>query len=399
MSEKDTAIQQFIQLLSAALAQKNLIKLSLSKGAEGCAQKILGRPIALKKGLALQATYRYPTQDKVKNYLLAELEQQLQAWLKDYKAAYMKTTTEEIQLLFNRRGKARLQRKKMAQKAAPAPLSHNRKKQYLITADRPFLQALGITDAKGRVKDKQQDKFRQINKYVEIMQAQLEQTNLLGQKENLRIVDMGSGKGYLSFALVDFLMQQGQEVELLGVELRPELVEFCQQLSHRLGWQQNIRFMAMDIADFPKELKIDVLIALHACNLATDYALHKGLLQGAELLVVAPCCHKEVRQQIQAVAPQWRFPLKQGIFQERQAELLTDSIRALLLEHQGYQAKAFEFISGQHTAKNLMLAAQKRPQGIESEEQDRILVELQTLAAEFGIKEQELAKRLGIALV
>jgi len=399
MSEKDTAIQQFITLLQTALAQKTLIKLSLSKGPKEGAQKILGRPIALKKGLALQATYRYPTQDKVQNYLLRALEPQLLSWLQAYKAAYLKTTTEEIQLLFNRRGKARLQRKKLAQKAAPAALSHNRKKQYLISADRPFLQALGITDAKGRVKDKQQDKFRQINKYVEIMQAQLEQTNLLGQTARLRIVDMGSGKGYLSFALVDFLMQQGQEVELLGVELRPELVEFCQQLSEQLGWQESIRFMAMDIADFPKELKIDVLIALHACNLATDYALHKGLMQGAELLVVAPCCHKEIRRQIKAVVPQWRFPLKQGIFQERQAELLTDSIRALLLEHQGYQAKAFEFISGQHTAKNLMLAAQKRPQGISAEEQAQILLELHALAAEFGIKEQELAKRLGLALV
>ncbi len=201
---------------------------------------------------------------------------------------------------------------------------------------------------------------------------------------------MGCGKGYLTFALATLL---GARAELLGVEVRPELVALCNDLARTQGFAQ-LHFAAGSIADTPLE-GADVVIALHACDTATDDALARGLAAGAALLVVAPCCQKELRPQLVA-PPVLADALRHGIFQERQAEFVTDALRAQLLEWAGYRTKVFEFISTEHTPKNLMLAAIKSgPRGMAD---DPLAERIRDFARFYGIRTQRLATHLAFPL-
>jgi hypothetical protein len=226
------------------------------------------------------------------------------------------------------------------------------------------------------------------------MRSLLEQAGLSKTSEKpLQIVDMGSGKGYLTFALYDLLQRHlEQKVSLLGVELRPELCDFCNEQARSLGWQEGLRFEAMDILNY-NEGDIDVLIALHACDTATDIAIAQGIRNGADLIVVAPCCHKQIRKAMKPKGP-WAEILKQGILLERQAELLTDALRALLLQREGYKTKVFEFISASDTPKNIMIAAIKTKQALSSEELAALNKDIEMLKSDFGIPEHYLEKLL-----
>jgi len=188
---------------------------------------------------------------------------------------------------------------------------------------------------------------------------------------------MGSGKGYLTFALYDHLRNNKKvEASMVGIELRPKLVDFCNELAQSTGFEK-LQFLAQDIEEYKAE-KIDMLIALHACDIATDIAIAKGIKAGASTIVVAPCCHKQIRKEMQCETA-LQSVLKHGILEERQAELLTDGIRALLLEAHGYKTKVFEFISTEHTPKNLMITATKAPARPEALEQ------IAKIKADFGI--------------
>jgi hypothetical protein len=206
----------------------------------------------------------------------------------------------------------------------------------------------------------------------------------------IRIADMGSGKGYLTFATATFF---GPRAEILGIETRPELVDLCNRLAHENELTQ-LRFTAGSIADAPIGA-LDILIALHACDTATDDALHRGIVAGARLLVVSPCCQKELRPQLTA-PPVLADALRHGIFQERQAEFVTDALRAQLLEWAGYKTKVFEFVSTEHTAKNLMIAAIKtREPGTAT---DPTAEKIRAFATFYGIRHHQLATHLAFAL-
>jgi SAM-dependent methyltransferase len=205
----------------------------------------------------------------------------------------------------------------------------------------------------------------------------------------LRVVDAGCGKGYLTFAISALL---GDHATVHGIEARPELVALCNDVAAAQGFAPRLAFTAGTIADSPAEA-VDVLIALHACDTATDDALARGIASGAKLIVVAPCCQKELRPQLTA-PPVLAGPLRHGIFQERQAEFVTDALRAELLEWSGYRTKVLEFVSTEHTAKNLMIAAIKaRPPGDAADAR-----RVRALAAFYGIHSQRLAAHLGLKL-
>jgi SAM-dependent methyltransferase len=272
--------------------------------------------------------------------------------------------------------------------------SHDRaKKRLLPEQSQAWLQALSVTTAQCVVREGMADKHRQIHKFVEILSHLVAEANLPTERP-IEIADMGCGKGYLTFATHDYFnLIASRPAHVHGIEFRPELVRVCNEVAAATG-RPTLDFSAGTIqsAIYPS---LDVLIALHACDTATDDALAKGVQAEAALLVVAPCCQKELRSQLTA-APVLAPALRHGIFQERQAEFATDALRALLLEWAGYKTKVFEFISTEHTAKNLLIVAQRTsPRG---QTDDARAQRIRAFAAFYGVRYQRLAAQLDFSL-
>ncbi len=376
--------KEFLNLFETMVSEGKFGKLSLSKvnKSEDKLKNLYIVPIQVKGQLALSFTYRYPTQDQVKNYSLQEALVLLSDFLgATFLQALLVGADLECQLLISKKGKCKLLKKNLSAEVYSS--THNKEKNYLIQAEgNVYLQKLGVCDSNGRVKDKQQDKYRQINRYVELMSSWFAK---IDSTKKLQIVDMGSGKGYLTFALYDYLHNQLKlDVSITGVELRGNLVDLCNGISSDCGFE-NLQFISKDINDFTSN-EIDVIIALHACDTATDLAIYKGIVAKAELIVCAPCCHKQVRKDM-GVNETFNAITRHGIFEERQAEMLTDAIRSLLMEREGYSTKAFEFISNEHTRKNVMLVGRKLKS---TGNTAAINLEIQNLKEAFKIERQEL---------
>ena len=381
---KDPQLIEFIDIIQDTFHKGNLIKLSMSKVSNRTddLKMIYVSPVELKSGLKFSFKYRYKTKDEVKNYSEKEAIELLEELIGDsFLQLLLNTTDEEHQLLINKKGKAKRITKK--HKAAQKTLNHNKEKNYLIKGENNiYLQKLGVCEANGRVKDKQQDKFRQINRYVELMSHWFEK---IDHSTKLNIVDMGSGKGYLTFALYDYLKNQLRiNVSVTGVELRENLVDLCNEISLDCNFN-DLQFISKDIRDFSAE-EIDVIIALHACDTATDLAIYKGINANAKLIVCAPCCHKQVRKDMGSKS-QFKALTKHGVFEERQAEMLTDTIRSLLMEREGFKTKVFEFISNEHTRKNVMMVGHNTNS---KKNRAKINDEVKQLKDSFNIQRHEL---------
>jgi SAM-dependent methyltransferase len=240
-----------------------------------------------------------------------------------------------------------------------------------------------VTPESGQIRDKQQDKWRQINRYVETL-AQLVRDSNLSEKRELSIVDMGCGKGYLTFAAYDYFKNIcGIDVTVTGIDTKTEIVDLCNGIAKSCGFD-GLSFVKGWIETFEPG-NTDILIALHACDTATDDAIFKGIKAGAELIVAAPCCHKEIRGQIKP--PELlNGILRHGIMLERTAETITDGLRSLLLEKSGYSTKIFEFISTEHTPKNNMLVGIKST----SSPGGPIQKQIDEIKSAFGISHQKL---------
>jgi hypothetical protein len=227
------------------------------------------------------------------------------------------------------------------------------------------------------------DKYLQINRYIELLEPF---TRDLALPDGFHVADMGSGKGYLTFALYDYLTGiQGKSLRMTGVESRKELVKLSNDIAEKAGFTR-LKFVTGIIKEVKLE-KIDILIALHACDTATDDAIFRGITSGASLIVCAPCCHKQIRKEFR-VTNEFKSITKHGILEERQAEIVTDGIRALVLEAHGYKTKVFEFISTEHTPKNLMIVGRKvtgTPAG-----RAKCLKQIQVIKAMFGIEKHYL---------
>jgi hypothetical protein len=357
--EHSPQVSQFLAHFKTAFESGTFLKCTLSKPtgqATADLKNVYLRPVEIKQTLKIAFTFRYKTRDEVKNFGLEMGLAYLQSLLGiSFMNADFFSTLQDITLSIDKNGGANMLLKKASQ-AAPAETAHDRNKHRLLDPAAPWLFHLGITSAKGEVLAASQDKWKQINKFLEII-AVVIKTDAL--PSDLHIADMGSGKGYLTFALYDFLTHQlGLTPQITGIELRQNLVDKCNQWAVEAGFA-GLKFIAQDINLYHPE-RLDMLIALHACDIATDLALAKGIVAAAKAIVVAPCCHKQIRKAMQTrneLAPLLRF----GILEERQAELITDGIRALLLESEGYKTNVFEFISTEHTAKNVMITAVADP--------------------------------------
>jgi len=386
-----SARDRFLDLLRAAVRAGALVKLTLGKyrSADASLENLFVRPVELKAGPHLAFLWRHATRDVTKNHApdaaLAELERLVGG---DFLDAHLFTPTQTAQLETKADGSARLKTGQVTDLPYPKPsATHDRGKSHLIPATAPWLRALGVTNDRGQPREGQADKFRQIQKFAELLSHLLEEANLPADRP-LQVVDMGAGKGYLTFAVAALLDGRAQ---VRGIEARPELVALCNRIAADHGFAPRLTFAAGQIADTPLPA-CDVLIALHACDTATDDALARGLAAGAQLLVVAPCCQKELRPQLTAPAV-LADALRHGIFQERQAEFVTDALRAQLLEWAGYRTKVFEFISTEHTAKNLMIAALKAGAPGDSDRAARV----REFAGFYGIRNHALARHLGFA--
>lgn len=385
--ETSPEVTGFLQALADAFTESSWIKLTLSKptGEAGDLKNIYARPVQIGNALVLSFTFRHAARDETKNFQLAEALDLIKTHLgARFLQADFLGAKQDLSIQFSRKRKARVMRRPPSQAGAPV-LLHDAPKQRLIRAEgNLYLQAMGIVSAKGEVTAAGQRKFRQIDKYIEIVDSLIRQHPLPPQP---RIVDMGAGKGYLTFALYDHLSNNlGLQPLVTGLEIRPHLVEFANELAGRCGFS-GLRFEVQDINHY-KGQELDMLIALHACDTLTDVALAEGIRAGAGIILAAPCCHKQVRKQMKPQG-ELKTMLKHGILLERQAEILTDSIRALLLEAEGYHTKVFEFISIEHTNKNLMIAATRaRPN-------PGALEQAEALKKAFGIEFHFLEKLLG----
>jgi SAM-dependent methyltransferase len=396
------ARDRFLQLLRSAISDGHLTKLTLGKyrGADSTLKNLFVRPVALKSGPHLAFLWRHATRDITKNHPPAEALKLLELLIGgDFLDAHLFTLAQKVQFESKPDGAARIRIHssnfpESTPQDAARDAEHDRQKSHLIPATATWLRDLGVTNERGQPREGMADKFRQIQKFAELLSHLFAEAFPVSETTvsptPLRIVDMGSGKGYLTFALAELFRAR---VTVRGIETRQELVDLCNRVARERGLAPALSFTAGTIATTPLDA-CDVLIALHACDTATDDALARGIAAGADLLVVAPCCQKELRPHL-TPPPVLADALRHGIFQERQAEFVTDALRAQLLEWAGYRTKVFEFISTEHTAKNLMIAGVK---GTASADKASIAKRIREFAHFYGIQTQRLASALDFSL-
>lgn len=394
MSESNQA-EVFLAQVNEALTSGSFLKITLSNyiGGEAELKNIYLRLVEIKRQRKLSFTYRYKTRDIVKNFDVSEGQAILTQYVQEeFRAVTLFTSDADWSL--QRKGE-RWSLKQLAPSMSDpnTSRSHDKTKARKITATgRQYLVDLGLTDASGTVYKNAQDKFKQINQYIEILSPLI---GSLPAESIKKVADMGSGKGYLTFALYDYLSNTlKQDVRVTGVEYREDLVRLCNQISLNTGFA-GLDFVQGSIDAFDAS-GVDMLIALHACDTATDDAIYKGIDAGAQLIVTAPCCHKQIRKEIVKgkQSNELDFLTQHGIFLERQAEMVTDGLRALIMEYFGYQTKIMQFISDQHTPKNILIVGVRK--GVTDVRKTAILDKIKSTKAFFGISYHHLERLTGL---
>ncbi len=387
-------VDKFLNEFSKSLKAGTFVKMTLGnyKGADEHLQKMLVRLVSTKKGKRLYFLYRGATRDTAKNFDfdtgVAVIGDAIDS---GFNSGHLFTTEHDYQLEVGKKGKSRLNAAKPTFTTTPSA-GHDREKKEQVSPDSFYLRALGITDDNGRVRDREQNKWRQINKFVEVLASLVDKSELKNRHE-LKIVDMGSGKGYLTFAAYDYFKNtRNVDVQITGVDTKSDLVDLGNGVAAASGFD-GLNFVVGSIADYEVG-EVDILIALHACNTATDDAIYNGITAKAELIVAAPCCHQELRPQI-TPPEMFRDILKHGVMIERVAETVTDGLRSLLLERSGYSTKLFEFISTEHTPKNNMLVGTRLAKPSRCAEFEKQIAEVKAF---YGIREHHLETLLATPL-
>ena len=381
-------MEKFFEKLDSALKNNALVKMTLSKplAKNNELRNIYVKPILLKDNKMYQFTYRYERRDETKNFNAGQTMEQVNNLVPEvFQNVSLFTLTEDVTLLVSKKGKPTLMCKKINEKRE-ADLSHDHEKQRLIDPSNPWWHLLGLTSRDGKVLADMQHKFKQICKYVEIVDGVMRQTKF---DDEIHIADMGAGKGYLTFALYEYLTTHyDKKIVMEGVEIRKDLVLKINDIIEKCKLQ-NFKFIENSIEDY-KPSNLDVLIALHACDTATDDAILKGIRNNAKLIICAPCCHKQIRREMEKSGKtdaMTRF----GIFLERQAVMITDAVRALVLEYCGYKTQVMEFIEIDNTPKNVLLVGRKSDKPVDKE---AIAAQIRGLLEQYGIEEHYLWKNL-----
>ncbi|WP_203248198.1 class I SAM-dependent methyltransferase [Sporosarcina beigongshangi] len=316
-------------------------------------KRVKVKPVEIKGQLHIQFEYQHERILKHENVTPDELQDHLQQLLERFKQLHAEFSDEKIHVQLSKKFKVMWKSDKV-NSGKVADLSHNRKKNYLLDENTPypFLVRLGVQTPDGKVKKQKHDKFRQINRFVEFIDDSLAH---LPKDRTVRILDFGSGKSYLTFALYHYLrIEKGLDIKVTGLDLKKEVIEECSRIAQDLGYD-DLEFLVGDINDYNDETSVDMVVTLHACDVATDMALARAVKWGAKVILSVPCCQHELFSQINS--PALDIMLQHGLIKERFAALATDSIRAELLSLVGYEAQLLEFIDMEHTPKNVLIRA------------------------------------------
>ena len=357
-------MDELLKVLQETINQ-DLLQIILSNTRDANqATKIKVRPVKIKEELLFQETLYRGIQVFHQNFSEKEMVERIENYLESlFKQGEIKTVLEDITVLVSKKGKLTIKRKKQTSQTgnkkcdAEQNMQHNRTKQYILMDGQPvdFLVGLGVQTPDGRVTKNRYDKFRQINRYLEFIEDVLEE---LPKDRTIRIIDFGCGKSYLTFAMYYYLHElQHRDIEITGLDLKTDVIKHCNELAQELGYI-HLHFEKGDISTYEGTDAVDMVVTLHACDTATDYALEKAVKWGASVIMAVPCCQHEINKQIKSEA--LKPVLKYGLIKERMSALITDALRANLLEQQGYDAQILEFINMEHTPKNLLIRAVKK---------------------------------------
>lgn len=338
---------------------KNLIRIIISgkKNKDVISDKIKVRPVEIKGNLEFQVTeyvgkkvlHSNLSGEEAVSFITLSMEN-------NFKQCQIETVDKEFSVLVSKKGKVTIQKKNKKVVTDQPDLSHNRAKKYLLEPGKKvdFLIDLGVMTKEGRIVNSKYDKFRQINRFLELINDILPE---LDKNRELTIIDFGCGKSYLTFAMYYFLKElNGYDIRIIGLDLKEDVIEHCNQLAKKYGYEK-LEFIMGDIADFTGTDKADMVVTLHACDTATDFALEKAVKWGAKVIMSVPCCQHEVNAQIKS--EDLNSILKYGILKERFSAIVTDAIRAEILENNGYETQILEFIDMEHTPKNLLIRGVK----------------------------------------
>lgn len=347
--------QEMKQALIERLLNKQLVSATISQPRmkSNEVKRVKLKPIELKGTYHIQLEYQYERILKHDNIELHLIEAKIDELFEDFRQFQGDFETESVQVQLSKKNKVLIKTTANAT-AKKANLSHNRKKNYLLDPETPypFLIRLGVQSPEGKVKKQKYDKFKQINRFIEFIHDSLE---YLPKDRTIRILDFGSGKSYLTFALYHYLkVEQGLDIRVTGLDLKKEVIEECAQIAADLQYD-SLEFLVGDINDYNDESSVDMVVTLHACDVATDMALSRAVKWGAKVILSVPCCQHELNNQINSSPLD--IMLQHGLIKERFSALATDSIRAEILSLVGYDAQLMEFIDMLHTPKNILIRA------------------------------------------
>lgn len=329
--------------------------------------KVKVRPVLIKGERMIQLEMFKGNQAFHQNVGMEEAGEVIAGQMESMRQMQLETTEALYTVLISKKGKVTVKRKTQKKEPVSADMSHNRKKQYILRegVPVPFLTDLGVMTEEGKVISSRFDKFRQINRFLEFIEDILPQ---LEREREVTILDFGCGKSYLTFAMYYYLHElKGYDVSIIGLDLKSDVIRRCNELSDKYGYGK-LRFLEGDIADYTGAEKVDMVVTLHACDTATDFALAKAVRWDAKVILSVPCCQHELNAQMKndVLGP----VMKYGLLKERFAALVTDGLRAQYLEREGYDTQILEFIDMEHTPKNILIRAVKT--GRKGENQDTI---------------------------
>lgn len=328
--------------------------------------KIKVRPLEKKGKLLFQIESFTKTQAFHENLTVEDACRKIAGYMERFGQMQFETVREEGTVLVSRKGKVTVRRRRRQKEAQPADRSHNREKHYIMEEGKPvpFLKDLGVMTEDGKIVRTKTDKFRQINRFLEFVEDILPR---LERDRELTILDFGCGKSYLTFAMYHYLHElRGYDIRIIGLDLKKDVIDHCGKLAEKYGYDK-LTFLVGDIADYDGVDRVDMVVTLHACDTATDYALAKAVGWGAEVILSVPCCQHELNARfadgggekggecMTDLAPVMDY----GLLRERFAALATDGLRAKYLEREGYETQVLEFIDMEHTPKNILIRAVK----------------------------------------